>query len=267
MVVETLGPGSAVGQARELAERGCSIVAAFGGDGTVSQVMNGLLGSDSALAVIPGGTGNDFARTLGLGTDLHLALDALARGFRRRVDVGSWRRGDQSGAFLNVSGLGFDAEVADRINRGYRHVRGSLAYFMAILATLRSFRPRLLQGIVDGEPFETHAMLCALANAQSYGGGLRIAPQASLDDGLLDLVIVGEFGTLELLRNYRGLRRGTHVGHPNVTCRRFRSLVIESEPASPLLVDGELLPPGRAEIEVLPKAIEVASPHPDPANC
>lgn len=256
-VLETTGPRSAPAQARALAEGGCSIVVAVGGDGTVSQVMNGLTGTDAALAVLPAGTGNDFARTLGFGPNIDAAVDALVVGERMRMDVGAWRVGNQSGFFINVAGLGFDSAVADRINRGFRHVRGSLAYFAAILSTLRTYRPRRLSGLIDGEPIEGQVMLCALANAQAYGGGLRIAPMASIEDGLLDLVMVGEFGTVEFLRNFGRLRRGNHLFHPKVFHRPFRRLEIEVDPPGPFLVDGELFGPGPVEVEIRPGIIEV----------
>lgn len=219
--------------------------------------MNGLVGTDAALAVLPAGTGNDFARTLGFGTDFAAAVDVLVRGDRRSMDLGAWRVGNQSGCFINVAGLGFDAAVADRINRGFRQVRGSLAYFAAILSTLRTYRTRRLYGLIDGEPIEGQVMLCALANAQAYGGGLRIAPMASIQDGVLDLVMVGEFGTLEFLRNVNRLRRGTHLSHPKVLHRPFRRLEVEIEPPGPFLVDGELVEPGPVEVEVRPNAIAV----------
>lgn len=256
-VEETTAPGSARAQAERMARDGIGIVAAAGGDGTVSDVMQGLLGSDSALAILPLGTGNDFARTIGVGPDPRLAVRALADGRLMRVDVGSWRQGDRTGYFLNVAGCGFDAVVAERINTGIRRLRGKAAYFVAILQTLRAYRPTLLEIEADGERFSKRAMLCAIANARSYGGGMKVAPTAEISDGELDLVLVGEFRPMEFLFAFPRVLKGTHLSHPKVWHRRFKRLEIESDPPVPFLVDGELLPPGKLSVEVVPMAIDV----------
>jgi diacylglycerol kinase (ATP) len=111
--------------------------------------------------------------------------------------------------------------------------------------------------VVDGVPVDVKATLCAFANATSYGGGMQIAPMAELDDGLLDLIVVGELGRFEFLRSFPMLLKGTHLAHAKVSHRRFRRLEIESDPPVATLVDGELLPPGRLLIEVVPSALDV----------
>lgn len=256
-IEETTGPGSAEGQARALAAEGFEVVVAAGGDGTASQVMQGLLGSASTLGMLPLGTGNDFARTIGVGPNVQLAIDALVADRRARSDVGKWTQGEREGHFLNVAGCGFDAAVAARINSGIRRLRGRPAYLAAIVQTLIAYRPTLLRLTIDGEQVERKGMLCAVANAMSYGGGMRVAPLARIDDCVFDLVLVGDVGRLEFVRAFPSLLKGTHLAHPKVEHRTFRSLEIESDPPSPFLVDGELLPTGKVRVEVVPGAIEV----------
>ncbi len=236
---------------------GCGIVIAAGGDGTVTDVMQGLLATETALAVLPLGTGNDFSRAIGIGTSVDRAIAALVRGARRRIDVGRWQMDQREGHFLNVLGCGFDAVVAQRVNQGFRRLRGRTAYLAGILQTLLSYKATTLTIRLEDETVETRAMLCACANATSYGGGMLIAPTADLSDGLLDLVLVGELGKIEFLWNFPRVLKGVHLTHPKVIHRRLRKVEIVSHPPAPFLADGELLPPGRLTIEVLPSAIDV----------
>jgi diacylglycerol kinase (ATP) len=258
-VEETSAAGSGASQAERMAKSGFDVIVAAGGDGTISDVMQGVLGSASALAVLPLGTGNDFARTLGL-LNADDAIAAIARGNRHRIDVGHWRQGTREGHFLNVAGCGFDACVAERINSGVRRLRGQAAYLVAIAQTLRRYECLRLRLEVDGEPMGGPTMLCAIANARSYGGGIRVAPTAELSDGLLDLVLVGEFGRLEFLRSFPLVLRGSHLSHAKVSHRTFKCLTLSSDPPSPFLVDGELLPPGDVDVQVVPSALDVLAP-------
>lgn len=254
----TTAPGSARAQARRLVDEGCQIVAAAGGDGTVTDVMQGILGTRATLAVIPLGTGNDFARTLDFGSSISAAIDALLAGRTRRIDVAAWSIGAQQGHFLNVAGCGFDAAVAHRINTGVRHLRGRAAYIAAILQCLRTYRPIVLEIEADGQSFKEKLMLCAIANARSYGGGMLVAPEAEIDDGLLDIVLVRDMSKLEFLRSFSRVLKGTHLTHPKVSHFRARSIRFDSP--GPFLVDGELVEAGRVAIEVVPKALDVIVP-------
>jgi diacylglycerol kinase (ATP) len=256
-IEDTTCPGSAKDQAAEMAAAGCQIVIAAGGDGTVRDVMEGILHTDTALAILPLGTGNDFSRAIGAGPDIESAIQALRTNQVKRIDVGKWQQGGRSGHFVNVAGCGFDAEVANRVNIGYRRLRGRTAYLAGIIQTLFSFRATNLSLVVDDELIYGRAMLCAFANATSYGGGMQIAPTADLDDGLLDLIIVGELGKIEFLRSFPRLLKGTHLSHPKVSHRRFRHLEVLSDPPVPILMDGELLRPGPLLVDVVPAALDV----------
>ncbi|HLK59599.1 MAG TPA: diacylglycerol kinase family protein [Chthonomonadaceae bacterium] len=255
-VVETTGRGSATALAAEAAQQGVHMVVAAGGDGTVSEVLNGLVGTETRLGILPLGTGNDFARTLGIGTDLKLAVLTLFYGNPRKVDVGRVH----GRYFLNVAGCGFDAVCAQRVNQGYRYLHGTAAYLAAVYQSLLSYKRSEITLTVDGETRKLKAMLCSVANAQTYGGGMRIAPDARLNDGLLDVCIVTTESKWEFLKAFPRVFRGTHVTHPDVILLRGREIRVESDPVLPVLVDGEVLGTTPADFSILPQAITVMTP-------
>lgn len=255
-VLETTASGHAHELARALANAG-GIVAAAGGDGTIGEVAAGLHHSPSALAVLPIGTGNDFARALGFGTSLSRAVDAIVNGQPQAVDLIRWKSGAQSGLGVNVAGCGFDAVVARRINEGYRYLRGTTAYLAAVLASLRTYQPSQLRLQVDSTIIDTSVMLCAVANATSYGGGMLVAPNAKMDDGLLDVVIVEGLSSAAFLAAFPRVFKGTHVSHPRVRVLQGRSVSVTAEPRLPVLVDGELIGDTPVLFKVVPGAVKV----------
>ncbi len=258
--VATTAPGSAEGQARELAGE-FSVVAAAGGDGTLSEVANGLLGTKASLGLVPLGTGNDFARALGIGTDVRLAAQTLAYGDPFDCDVCRWTLADGTTRIaLNVCGSGFDARVADRINRGIRGLAGTPAYLAAVFLELMSHRPAQFEVLADGVPQSAQAMLCSIANSQSYGGGMKVAPKASLEDGLLDLVLVRAVGKFRFLTQFPKVFSGAHLDLPEVHFQTVRQVRISSEPPTPVLADGEVVGMTPVVYQVVPKALSVLRP-------
>jgi len=255
-IVTTQVPCSGAWLAAEAVARGADVVAAAGGDGTCNEVVNGLVGTGARLGILPLGTGNDFARTLGLAGRLEKAVHALFYGTPKPVDLG--RTGKRW--FINVAGCGFDAAVAERVHRGFRYVKGTSAYIVAVLHALITFRPAYMRITADGVTRELRAMLCCLANAQSYGGGMKIAPDARIDDGLFDLCIVREISQWEFLRAFPRVFKGTHITHPKVTILRARHVRLESDTALPVFIDGEVFGTTPCEFEIVPRAIEVMTP-------
>jgi YegS/Rv2252/BmrU family lipid kinase len=212
----------------------------IGGDGTVRDAAEGLCSSTRGhplpVGILPGGTGNDLARTLSLPRDLTAALDVALTGETRLLDVWTWN----GTPFVNVTGVGLDAAAAETVNRRVRKLHGTLAYIVALCMTLPGFKPlRLSLRFPDGE-WSGEAWLAAFANAQFYGGGMQMAPQALPDDGLLDVVVIENVPKIELLRQFPGLFKGAHIRHPRV--RSFRVAEVEVEAAAyPASVDGELI--------------------------
>jgi diacylglycerol kinase (ATP) len=255
-IVTTSEPGGASALAAEAVAQGAAVVAAAGGDGTLGETVNGIVGTGARLGLIPLGTGNDFARCLGIGTDLPRAVQTLFSGVPKPVDLGR----AQDRWFINVAGCGFDAVVAERVNRGFRYLHGTAAYVAAVCQALLTYRPAAMRLTLDGTTLELRAMLCTVANSQSYGGGMRIAPDAQMDDGLFDLCLLGDTGRWEFLRAFPRVFRGTHVTHPKVQMLRARHIHIVSDPPLPVLIDGDVIGTTPVEFTLSPRAIEILAP-------
>ena len=255
-ILQTTARGDATRLAKHASDEGANIVAAAGGDGTCGEVVNGIAGGRAAFGVIPVGTGNDFARTIGVYGDLETAIDNLFSNHARMVDLG--KIGNRW--FLNVAGCGFDAKVAERVNRGYRHLNDSMAYVAGVLQTLISFKSPHFILTMDGSTYESDGMLCTIANASSYGGGMRVAPQAEIDDGVLDICFLKHAGRIEFLRAFPRVFKGEHVTHPKV--RMFRAMRgrVETIPPMPILVDGEVIGETPVDFEIVPHILKVMTP-------
>ena len=255
-VVVTHAAGEATDLARQAAADGAAIVAAAGGDGTLNEVVNGLVGTETTLGLLPMGTGNDFARCLGIGVDLPRAVNTLVHGVPRRVDLGQVR----GRWFLNIAGCGFDAIVAERVNRGFRRLKGTSAYLAAIAESLITLKPADMRLTLDGEVHEIRVLMCSVANSTCYGGGMRIAPDAKLDDGRFDICVLKDAGRLEFVCAFPRVFKGTHVTHPKVVMYRASTVVIESDPPMPVLIDGDVMGTTPATFTMHPSAIQVIAP-------
>ena len=233
------------------------VVAAMGGDGTVALVAQGVIGTSAALGIIPAGTGNDLAANLGYRRkDAPAACGVIAAARRRRIDVGRIEGGR---AFLCVAGGGFDSEVNREAN-AIRRLRGPVVYLAAVLQTLRRFSPAGFAVTLDGTRREFPGFFVAVGNAASYGGGMRITPDAVLDDGVFDVCIVGEMSKIALLGQLPRLFTGGHVRHRAVEIVRARTVTIEADRPFSLYADGEEIGPLPATLTVEPSALDVVVP-------
>jgi diacylglycerol kinase (ATP) len=244
--------------AREAAQAGAKLVVAVGGDGQASAVANGLLGTDAALGVLPAGSANDYARALGMPRrDLRGAVELLIEAQPKRLDV---VRVEGAGAvrhYLNVGGAGFDSVVTATAEQ-IPMFRGSFRYVLAVLRELPRFRPGSFRLRVDGVEHELKAMVVVVANGSTYGGGMHVAPSASLLSGWLEVCIVGELSGLAFLRAFPRVFRGTHVDHPAVTMLSARRIEIEAAPSYEVTGDGERIGQLPARFSILPRALTVA---------
>lgn len=237
-------------------EQRVDAIVACGGDGTAHYLLQGLVPSDVALGMIPVGTGNDWARNVGLPTDYRMAYEVLQRGNTKLIDVA--RAGEQ--LYVSVAGAGFDSEVNRLANQNSVWLRGKAVYLNAVFRTLSQFKPKPVAIEYDDRRFAGEVMLVAVGNGASYGGGLKIVPQAKPDDGWLDLCIVKKTSRLELVRNLPLLYRGEHVHHPAIEIHRARRVTISSPDRMELFGDGEYLQTIPVTIEVIPQALRVIVP-------
>jgi diacylglycerol kinase (ATP) len=237
---------------RDRVAAGVDGVVAVGGDGLLNLALQVVAGTDVPLGIVPAGTGNDIARALGLSLDDPVAaVDLVVAGRTRSVDLGRangrW--------FAGVLGSGFDSMVNERANR-MTWPSGRSRYNLAILAELRTFRPVPYTLELDGESWPTEAMLVAVGNGSSYGGGMRVCPDARMDDGLLDVTVLGPISKLEFLRVFPTVYKGTHVHHPAVTVRRARQVSLTS-PGVTAYADGERVSVLPMHAEAVPHALRV----------
>ena len=257
--------GDAALMARAAAEAGARMVVAVGGDGTLHEVANGVLGSGAVVGLIPYGTGNDFARSLGLYGSLETACKTLTQGRVKKVDIGLIE-GEGTGGprhFLVLAGTGFDARTAQTVNSGIRFLSGPLAYVWGAISTLWTFKPFALTfALGDAPPRRVQAMFVSFANAETTGGGMKIAPGALVDDGYLDICLVEAVSKLTLLYNLTQIFSGRHVRCPAVTLLRAKCLTVDADPPQPLLIDGEVLGTTPATIKLLPGALPFLVPAP-----
>lgn len=236
---------------------GTGAVIAVGGDGVVSLALQALAGTAVPLGVVAAGTGNDFARSMGLPVREperagRLAAEALKEGRIREIDLG--RAGDTW--YGTVLCSGFDSRVNDRGNR-MRLPLGRFKYDLAILAELAAFRPFPYRITLDGgRVIETEATLVAVGNGSSYGGGMRICADAEPDDGLFDVTVVGDCGRGTLLKVFPQVYKGTHLTHPKVTVHRAAEVTLESA-ALTAYADGERLGPLPVTARCVPGALRL----------
>jgi len=269
-VVEDLSAPSlaqATDRARAAALSGLDALVVVGGDGMVHLGVNVVAGTHVPLGIVAAGTGNDVARTLGLPRgDVRGAVREVVR----RLDEGPRRidavRVGPPGThaqewFVGALSCGIDAAVNARAN-GYRWPQGSTRYVRALVAELGRFRPFGYRVTYDGAVWESPGTLVAVANVPWIGGGLKIAPDAAVDDGLLDVVVAGPFTTPGVVRIFPGIYSGRHVSDPRVQVLRAREVLVEPAPAlgsvpPPAFADGERIGPLPLALQVVPGALRV----------
>jgi diacylglycerol kinase (ATP) len=275
-VLKTDGPGESCDFARQLAMDGAELVIAAGGDGTISEVAGGLLQSRAAtgratdLALIPVGTGSDFARGFGATDDVESLAVRIAEGKRRAIDAGCVNFVNDDGAlasrhFINIASLGASGPTARAVNAAKSRGAslGKLAFLFHTVRELIRYRFQEVRVTVDdAEPIEAAIALVAIANTPYFGGGMKIAPDAVPDDALFEVVIVRGRSKLSLIRDLRLVYSGAHKSLSSCTFLRGRKIVVEpvgGEPANAALLDLDGESPGRipATFEIIPAAITV----------
>lgn len=262
---ETVGVGDATAFAREAAASGYDVALAAGGDGTISEVVNGLAETAVALGVLPIGTGNVWAREMGLPMwglvhrhFLEEAATALVEGDRRQVDVG--RAGQHH--FLLWARVGLDAKVTEAMEPRTRVQKrwGALAYAAAVAAVTRDFEGTWAKITIDGQVLQEQVIVVLVSNIQLYGGMLRLTPQAQLDDGLFDVCIFKGRDWTSTLGHATAILTGQYLNGPDVAYYRGRRVSIETAVPLPVQLDGDPVAATPVELEILPRALTIIIP-------
>ena len=261
----TEGVGHAIELARAAASDGYRYLVAVGGDGTVNEVANGILDSTGlscpTLGVVSTETGSDFVRSVGIPRDYISACSCLTSSRRSLIDVGVVKYQSKGQSlqrfFVNAAGVGFDAAVVEATERLPKYFGGTIPYLAGLARILFGYKNKaVILGVGSG--VEAKRILSVIvANGGYFGGGMHVAPEARLDDSLLDVVIIGDVGKFELLKALPMIYKGTHITHPKVTMEKAAHITIES--SEPILVhaDGELLGEGPASFWLIPAALSI----------
>jgi diacylglycerol kinase (ATP) len=258
-VKRTEEAGDAERLAREALDRGIERVVAAGGDGTLNEVVNGL-STDfgrACLGLLPLGTGNDFARTIGVPNDLEGALAVLEAGRMRTLDVARADVAGRGRCFLNMAAGGFGGEVSERASDA-KDRWGPLAYMRAAIGALPELKAFLTRIILNGaETLELETYNVVVSNARYVASGIPVAPRAVLDDGLLDVMIAPATTIPQLAVLVPAVLLGRHMDNDSLLFRKVTRVEIECDPPMAFNVDGELLGEGKARFEILPRALRM----------
>lgn len=268
----TTGKGEATHAVRGALAGGYRSVVVVGGDGTLNEAVNGFfdasgdpIAADASIGLLPSGTGGDFRKTAGIPAGLDAAARLIASGSYRLIDVGRVDFADgERRFFINIADCGMGGEVVARINRSTRKrggLRGSAIFLSASLATLWSYHSRVARIEVDGVLIERDVRSVVVANGRYFGGGMRVAPDAALDDGRFDVVIIGETGRARAITGVPSLYRGRHVRRREVEVCHARVVRVTSEDPPMLFdVEGEQVGATPATVTCLPGAIRLCAP-------
>lgn len=250
----TSGPGDATYTARQAGAKGFDVVVAAGGDGTINEVLNGLVGTKTEMGIIPLGTENVLAKERHIPLNLEKACHHVLSTKARAVDVG--QIGDRY--FLCFAGAGFDALVVEKVNPEVKARLGALAYVMTALDIGFKYQEvsRRLRMLVDGEPHEMDFWQVMIGNIQTYGGGLRVTPRASMHDGLLDLMVLPKTDIPGMIHQVVAAATGAHLNLPDVRYFQGHEFILDSDPPVQVQMDGELIGSTPLKVSVVPGALQ-----------
>jgi len=250
-------------------KEGYELIVAVGGDGTINEVVNGFfekekpLNRDAAMAVMSIGTGSDFVKTLEFPTTPYEAAVRIGSGKVRTIDLGkcsliSLGGEQQSRFFINIADFGSGGAVVDKVNRTTKVFGGQISFLWGILTTLPTYKNRLTKYRIDDGPEEEKVLnTFVVANGRYYGSGLKPAPNAQLDDGLFDIVSIGDVGFFEAVSSLSKFRKGSHLEMSKVSSWRGRTVVASSEETQLVEMEGEVVGRLPARFEMLPKAMKI----------
>ncbi len=259
-------PGHLTELARNAAAGGAELLVVVGGDGSVNEVANGIVGLEHvAVAVLARGTGCDFGAAFGIPRDLAGAVDVALRGATRTVDLGrtshrAWDGSEGVSYFANVASAGMSGAIAKRANETSKGLGGRISYFWATLAVFARWQVCDVRVTVDGEVRSGRMHDVIVANCPSFGGGMKICPDAVPDDGLLDVLLLGDLTKRDLLLTLPKTYRGKHLPHPKAELLRGRVVTVDADEPLPVELDGEQPGTTPVRFEIVPGALRVRVP-------
>lgn len=259
-------PGHLAGLAEEAVRGGATRLVVVGGDGSVNEVVNGIAETeDVELAVIPRGTGWDFVRTLGIPRDLDAAVDVALNGAVREIDLGlvtfrSWAGAEHRSYFANVASAGISGAIAQRANDTSKMLGGKISYYWATLAVFARWQTGEMRISVDAEIRGGKTIDVVVANGRYLGGGMMMCPEAEPDDGLFDVLLIGDVTKRDLLFVLPKTYRGKHLPHPRLELLRGGTVTVDADEPLPIELDGEQPGTTPARFEVVPRALRLRVP-------
>jgi YegS/Rv2252/BmrU family lipid kinase len=235
---------------------GVDAILLLGGDGTVHKALPAIAETDLPFGFLPCGRGNDFARNVGLSLNLRESCLLSSRPSIHQFDLPKINRIP----FISIAYVGFDAEVNKLANEGKGYFGGKLGYTICVLKALRKFRPFEVEMNIDGCSMRERVMLVTIANGPFYGGGMKITPQAIMNDGVLDICIVKEISKWELLKQFPKVFKGTHITHPRIVMSSGQRIHLASEEPQEIFADGEYVGVLPAECTIENQAVRILFP-------
>lgn len=267
--VFTTGPGNATDLTRQALHDGFNLIVAVGGDGTNNEVINGFfengkrINPRAVFAHITRGTGGDFRKTIGTPKNYVDAAKVLSGKATQTIDVGYLTFLDHQDKpaeryFINVASFGIGGDVDSRVNKSSKAFGGFASFAMASITSIFTYHNKQVHLVIDKQEIgDVKIFNCAVANGKYFGGGMMVAPDAQLDDGMFDIILLGDFSVPETLLQMNKIYRGGHIGHPKVQSFKGKKVVAKSDETVLLDIDGEQ--PGKlpATFKILPKSLKV----------
>jgi diacylglycerol kinase (ATP) len=256
-------PGELTELARRATDEGAQLLVVVGGDGSVNEVVNGIAGRDGVeIAVIARGTGWDFARSLGLPRDLDRAIAVALGSTTRTIDLGrvtyrTWSGAEAQSFFANVASAGMSGAIAQRANDTSKALGGKASYVWATFAVFARWSNSEVEVSVDGEQRRARMHDVVVANGSSFGGGMKICPDAEADDGAFDVLLIGDLTKRDLMLTLPKTFRGKHLPHPKAELLRGATVTVDSPEPLPIQLDGEQPGTTPARFEIVPRALRV----------
>jgi YegS/Rv2252/BmrU family lipid kinase len=260
-------PGHSIELAERAARGGAKLLVAVGGDGTLNEVVNGLVrsGADAQLATIPLGTGMDFVRTYAIPTRFEDAVRNAVDGTPRTIDVGrvlyhEWSGGEAERYFANVGSVGMSAAVAQRANGMSKALGGKATFFYALVRVFFEWDNTVISVRLDDTTREARMHDVIVANGRWHGGAMLLAPEAEQDDGLFDVVLIGDVTKRDFVTTAPKIYKGTYLAHPKVDLLRSRTVTVDAPERLPIELDGEQIGTTPVRFDVVPHAVRVRVP-------